>query len=255
MAHILIVEDDLSINELIAKNLKLVGHTYIQAYDGIEAVNAASENAFDLVLLDVMLPGIDGFEVIKKIPPTPVIFITARDGLEHRLNGLSLGADGNYVLDEDGYILMEDYREVEGPTYSFYFMLDGITGERISIHRDQLIEIRMIDPNRHTTPRTQEEYDAENERLRVMSGQFQSLVEEYAQKHFNNTSVVSVVYELGFSRFDGIPQLQFTAIDETGREASITFDVNSKQLVGLCTQSNDIVPGFDFGWTIDITTS
>ena len=83
MAHILIVEDDKSINELIAKNLKLVGHTYIQVFNGIEAVAAASDNPVDLILLDIMLPGVDGFEVIRKIPLMPVIFITAKDGLEH----------------------------------------------------------------------------------------------------------------------------------------------------------------------------
>jgi len=97
MAHILVVEDDQSINELIVRNLKLVGHSFLQAFNGIEAVKIALENPVDLILLDVMLPGIDGFEVIKKIPPTPVIYITAKDGLEHKLNGLSLGADDYMV--------------------------------------------------------------------------------------------------------------------------------------------------------------
>jgi len=97
MAHILIVEDDRSINELIAMNLELVGHTYIQVFNGNDAVRTASENPFDLLLLDVMLPGIDGFEVIKQISSTPIIFITAKDGLEHRLNGLKLGAD-DYIV-------------------------------------------------------------------------------------------------------------------------------------------------------------
>jgi len=97
MARILVVEDDKPINELIVKNLKLVGHTYLQAFDGAEAVKLASENAFDLVLLDVMLPGMDGFEIIKQIPKTPVIYITAKDGLSHRLHGLSLGAD-DYIV-------------------------------------------------------------------------------------------------------------------------------------------------------------
>ncbi|MDR1643063.1 MAG: response regulator transcription factor [Clostridiales bacterium] len=93
MAHILVVEDDCAINELIARNLKLVGHSYSQAFDGEEAVRMASVKQTDLILLDVMLPGLDGFEVIKKIAPTPVIFLTAKAGLEHRLRGLSLGAD------------------------------------------------------------------------------------------------------------------------------------------------------------------
>ena len=97
MAKILIVEDNKSINELIAMNLQLVGHSYIQVFDGRDAVRAALENPVDLILLDVMLPGIDGFEVIKQIPSTPIIFITAKDGLEHRLNGLKLGAD-DYII-------------------------------------------------------------------------------------------------------------------------------------------------------------
>jgi len=97
MARILIVEDDQDINELIAKNLKLVGHSYTQVFDGAEAVKVAAENDFDLILLDIMLPGMDGFEVIKKIPFAPVIFITAKDGLDYKLNGLKLGAD-DYIV-------------------------------------------------------------------------------------------------------------------------------------------------------------
>ena len=97
MANILIAEDDKSISELIAMNLKLVGHSHIQVFDGTDAVTAASAHSVDLILLDIMLPGMNGFDVIKKIPFTPVIFITAKDGLEHRLNGLSLGAD-DYII-------------------------------------------------------------------------------------------------------------------------------------------------------------
>ena len=97
MALILVVEDNQAISELIVRNLKLVGHGSVQAFDGEEAVKAAAGGPFDLILLDVMLPKMDGFEVIGKIPPTPVIFITAKDGLEHRLRGLSLGAD-DYIV-------------------------------------------------------------------------------------------------------------------------------------------------------------
>jgi len=97
MAQILIVEDDQDINDLIARNLKLVGHSYLQAFDGMEAVKMARENPVDLILLDIMLPGMDGFEVINKISFEPVIFITAKDGLEDKLNGLSLGAD-DYIV-------------------------------------------------------------------------------------------------------------------------------------------------------------
>ena len=97
MAHILIVEDDQHINDQIARNLKLVGHSCIQAFDGSEAIKLVAQNPVDLILLDIMLPGMDGFEVIKKISFEPVIFISAKDGLEHKLNGLYSGAD-DYIV-------------------------------------------------------------------------------------------------------------------------------------------------------------
>jgi len=96
MAHILIVEDDQDINELIGRNLKLVGHTYAQVFDGAEAVQVANAGQFDLILLDIMLPALDGFAVIQQIT-TPTIFITAKEGLTHKLHGLQLGAD-DYIV-------------------------------------------------------------------------------------------------------------------------------------------------------------
>jgi DNA-binding response OmpR family regulator len=97
MASILIVEDDKPINELIARNLKLVGHICEQIYDGLQAVILANTKVFDLIVLDVMLPGLDGFEVIERISPTPVIFLTAKDGIGDRINGLNMGAD-DYIV-------------------------------------------------------------------------------------------------------------------------------------------------------------
>ncbi len=97
MASILIVEDDKPINELIARNLKLVGHTCEQIYDGLQAVTLVNAKKFDLILLDVMLPGLDGFEVIQRISPTPVIFLTAKDNIGDRIHGLNMGAD-DYIV-------------------------------------------------------------------------------------------------------------------------------------------------------------
>lgn len=97
MAHILIVEDDLDISDQIARNLKLVGHTYFQAFDGLEAVKLVEENLFDLMLLDIMIPKMDGFKVIEKTSFEPVIFITAKDGLDNKLRALSQGAD-DYIV-------------------------------------------------------------------------------------------------------------------------------------------------------------
>ncbi len=93
MANILIAEDEISISNLIKMNLALVGHTCIQAFDGNTALNMVNSTRFDLIILDVMLPGISGFELITHLKNTPVIFVTAKSGLEDRIRGLRLGAD------------------------------------------------------------------------------------------------------------------------------------------------------------------
>jgi len=97
MARILIVEDEHPINNLISKNLSLVGHVCISAYDGITALKLINDNNPELVILDVMLPGLNGFELISYIKDVPVIFVTAKTELSDRLKGLSLGAD-DYIV-------------------------------------------------------------------------------------------------------------------------------------------------------------
>lgn len=97
MANILIAEDNVLINNLIKKNLCLVGHECTQAYDGEQTVKNASENAYDLLILDVMLPKMSGFEVMAYVKNTPVIFVTAKGKLEDKLKGLRLGAD-DYIV-------------------------------------------------------------------------------------------------------------------------------------------------------------
>jgi DNA-binding response OmpR family regulator len=97
MAEILIVEDDIHINELVKRNLQLVGHTCVQCFDGSQALKMMYEKSFDLVLLDVMLPGMSGFDLIPKLEGTPVIYVTAKGELEDKLQGLSLGAE-DYIV-------------------------------------------------------------------------------------------------------------------------------------------------------------
>ena len=97
MSAILIVEDEISINTLICKNLTLVGHKCTGAYDGTTALQLIKNNNYDLIILDVMLPGFSGFEIITYIKDTPVIFVTARSGLQDKLKGLELGAD-DYII-------------------------------------------------------------------------------------------------------------------------------------------------------------
>lgn len=99
MAKILIVEDEIAINDLIMKNLRLVGHVCTQIFDGDKALDAIMTEYYDLIILDVMLPNLSGFEIITQIQNTksPVIFVTAKNTLEDKLKGLRLGAD-DYIV-------------------------------------------------------------------------------------------------------------------------------------------------------------
>lgn len=93
MAKILIVKDEKSINELIYKNLKLTGHHCTQAFDGLSAVRILESRRFDLIILDIMLPGMDGYHVFERVQGTPAIFLTAKSELSDKLKGLTMGAD------------------------------------------------------------------------------------------------------------------------------------------------------------------
>ncbi len=93
MANILIVEDELPINELIKRNMNLVGHKCISAFDGKQALTFVEQYSFDLILLDVMLPELDGFDVFDRIDGIATIFLTAKNSLSDRVKGLNMGAD------------------------------------------------------------------------------------------------------------------------------------------------------------------
>lgn len=97
MADILIVEDDKSINELIQRTLKIMGHRGLPAYTGREALKAVEEKRPALILLDISLTDMDGFEVMKRIRDVPVICVTARDEIPDRVKGLMAGAE-DYIV-------------------------------------------------------------------------------------------------------------------------------------------------------------
>lgn len=97
MARILIVEDERPIRNLIQRNLELVGHTCVGIGDGIDALAIIESERFDLMIFDIMLPGVSGFELIAHASDTPTIFVTAKEGINDRLKGLSLGAD-DYIV-------------------------------------------------------------------------------------------------------------------------------------------------------------
>ena len=107
MAYILVAEDETPINDLICKNLKLLGYKTAQAFDGSEALGLAEKENFDLVLLDVMLPGMSGFQVKTKLPKDlPVIFVTAKTSVSDQLTGLNLGAEDYITKPFDTLVLI-----------------------------------------------------------------------------------------------------------------------------------------------------
>jgi DNA-binding response OmpR family regulator len=99
MTKILIVEDEKPINDLIQMNLVEAGYSCRSAYDGMEAADILENERFDLVLLDIMLPKVNGYELLEYIKPLemPVIFLTAKGSVADRVKGLKLGADDYLV--------------------------------------------------------------------------------------------------------------------------------------------------------------
>lgn len=98
---VLVVEDEFSIRDAISTTLRYEGFEVIEAEDGLKALDIASSRHLDLVILDIMLPKLDGFLLIEKIRQrglnTPVLIVSAKDDVSDKVHGLSLGAD-DYVV-------------------------------------------------------------------------------------------------------------------------------------------------------------
>ncbi len=99
MIHVLIVEDEKPISNLIRMSLTKEGFLCTCAYDGAAAADLLEKNTYDLILLDVMLPEVDGFELMEYIRPMeiPVIFLTAKASVHDQVKGLRLGAE-DYIV-------------------------------------------------------------------------------------------------------------------------------------------------------------
>ena len=99
-ARLLVVEDEPNILELLSASLRYAGFEVLTAAAGTEAVQSAQRHRPDLIVLDVMLPDMDGFDVIRRLrgggARIPVVFLTARDSTEDKIRGLTLGGD-DYV--------------------------------------------------------------------------------------------------------------------------------------------------------------
>lgn len=99
--RILVVEDDAGVGELVCDDLTDQGYAIDWAHDGDEALAFQRSFPYDLIILDIMLPGTDGFAVVRRLRKqrqhVPVLMLTARDGVEDRIKGLDLGADDYLV--------------------------------------------------------------------------------------------------------------------------------------------------------------
>ncbi len=100
---ILIVDDDVSINELVRVNLELAGYKVVQAYDGVKGFALVKQEMPSVVILDVMMPDVDGFTVAKRIRQNeetkniPIIMLTALSQLNDKVNGFNIGVDDYLV--------------------------------------------------------------------------------------------------------------------------------------------------------------
>ncbi|MBP5237205.1 MAG: response regulator transcription factor [Clostridia bacterium] len=100
MYKILVVDDEEKIRRLITKYAEFEGHETVEAADGMEAVRVCRENKFDIIIMDIMMPELDGFSAcreIKKFTDTPILMLSARGEEYDRINGFELGID-DYVV-------------------------------------------------------------------------------------------------------------------------------------------------------------
>jgi DNA-binding response OmpR family regulator len=102
--RVLVVDDEVDLAEAVARGLRREGYAVDVAFDGAEALDKATVNAYDLLCLDITMPGIDGRELCRQIRQDPslspqprILMLTARDSLEDRVAGLDLGADDYLV--------------------------------------------------------------------------------------------------------------------------------------------------------------
>jgi DNA-binding response OmpR family regulator len=172
--QVLIVEDERPISDLIRMSLDAAGYRCACAYDGLDAIRQIDEGRFDLVLLDIMLPGIDGYGLMDYIRPLgiPVIFITAKDSVADRVKGLRIGADdyltkpfevlellarveavlrryhlsqnrlvvGDVTIDTDSRTVMQAGRPIPLTKKEYDLLLLFVRNRRIALFRDQIYE-------------------------------------------------------------------------------------------------------------------
>ncbi len=154
MNRILIIDDERPIANLIEMNLSSAGYLCRCAYDGDEAIALVDSEPFDLILLDVMLPRIDGYELMEYIRPLgiPVIFLTAKSDVADRVHGLKLGAD-DYLTKP--FEIIELLARVEAVLRRYHK-----TEQSIAVHDVEIDTLsRTVKQNGTPVALTKKEYD------------------------------------------------------------------------------------------------
>lgn len=151
---LLIVEDEPSIAALISMNLTRAGYQCKHVRDGEQAADLLEEESFDLILLDIMLPKINGYELMEYIEPMqiPVIFITAKGSVKDKVYGLHLGAD-DYLVKP--FALEELLARVESVLRRYHKGLEKLSILDVTIHTN-LHQVMVKDT---IVPLTNKEYD------------------------------------------------------------------------------------------------
>ncbi len=155
MKRILVVEDEIAIRDLIKIGLELQGYQCECAKDGEIAADLIEQKSFDLILLDVMLPKIDGYELLEYIRQTadvPVIFITAKAQAKDKIKGLKQGAD-DYITKP--FDLEELVARIEAVLRRFYKTSDEIQIGNITIH----VMARSVQKENENIDLTPKEFD------------------------------------------------------------------------------------------------
>ncbi len=154
MIRILAVDDEKPIIELLKLVLGRCGYQCVVAYDGVQAADLIEKETFDLILLDIMLPGIDGFELMDYIrtTDTPVIFLTAKHAVEDRVKGLRMGAEDYVVKPFD---VLELLARVEGVLRRHGKLVGDIEVGDLQIQTDSM----QVRRKGEDIPLTKKEYD------------------------------------------------------------------------------------------------
>ena len=209
MIKILIVDDEKPICDLIDLNLSSAGYHCTAVQDGLKAIDLIEKESFDLVLLDIMLPGADGYDVMEYIRPLgiPVIFITAKYEVKNRVKGLKLGADdylvkpfdvvelvarveavlrrynkterrltaGDVTVDVEAHRVMKGKKQIELTNKEFGLLLLFMKNKNVALFRETLYE-KVWEGEYFADSRT---LDLHVQRLRKKLGWEHSLVAVY----------------------------------------------------------------------------